>query len=152
MLPLPRTYQQFRSNTFLRVDPDFVPRAKDWGGGIIVGGSNYGQGSSREHAALAPMYLGVRAVIAKSFARIHLANLINNGILPLAFSTPSDYDTLDLGDELVLADVHGALQEGRPWSSKIEPRDSSTPSPTVQQPRTRLPPRRGLPTTPAHRG
>ncbi|MBQ4088735.1 MAG: aconitate hydratase [Clostridia bacterium] len=83
-------------------DPDFPKKAKENGGGFIVGGSNYGQGSSREHAALAPLYLGVKAVLAKSFARIHAANLVNNGILPLEFADPADYDTLKVGDEIVI--------------------------------------------------
>lgn len=83
-------------------DPDFPARAKANQGGIIVGGSNYGQGSSREHAALAPLQLGVKAVLTISFARIHMANLINNGILPLTFSEPSDYDKIDLLDELII--------------------------------------------------
>lgn len=83
-------------------DPDFPRKAKENGGGFIVGGSNYGQGSSREHAALAPLYLGVKAVLAKSFARIHAANLINNGILPLEFEDPTDYDALKVGDEIVI--------------------------------------------------
>ena len=73
-------------------DPDFPARAKADGGGFIVAGANYGQGSSREHAALAPLQLGIKAVLAKSFARIHMANLINNGILPLTFADPADYD------------------------------------------------------------
>lgn len=83
-------------------DPDFPRKAKENGGGFIVGGSNYGQGSSREHAALAPLYLGVKAVLAKSFARIHAANLVNNGILPLEFADPADYDTLKVGDGIVI--------------------------------------------------
>ncbi len=83
-------------------DPEFPKRAKDKEGGFIIGGSNYGQGSSREHAALVPLYLGIKAVIAKSFARIHMANLINSGILPLTFHSESDYDTIDVGDVLVL--------------------------------------------------
>ncbi len=111
ILPLRSNIPAISEFTFQRVDPGFVERAKEWGGGLIVGGSNYGQGSSREHAALSPMYLGVRAVIAKSFARIHYANLINNGILPLVFEASSDYDTLDLGDELVLTDVRDALRK-----------------------------------------
>ena len=86
-------------------DPDFPARAKRAGGGVIAAGANYGQGSSREHAALAPLYLGVRAVIAVSFARIHRANLINNGILPLTFVDPADLDTLTQGDELVIEDA-----------------------------------------------
>jgi aconitate hydratase len=86
--------------TFENVDPSFVRRAKEFRGGFIVGGANYGQGSSREHAAIAPMYLGVRAVIAKSFARIHLANLINFGILPLTFKEDESYQGIDQGDEV----------------------------------------------------
>ena len=87
---------------FSRVDAQFVARAKAAGRGCIVGGENYGQGSSREHAALAPRYLGIRLVIAKSFARIHKANLINFGILPLTFAHPTDYDTLHMGDTVTL--------------------------------------------------
>ncbi len=99
---------------FERLDPAFVERAKLRGGGFIVGGENYGQGSSREHAALAPRYLGVRAVIAKSFARIHHANLVNFGILPLTFSRDEDYDLISCGDELEMPDVIGRLREGQP--------------------------------------
>mgnify|MGYP001261744265 CR=1 FL=1 len=83
-------------------DEDFPKKAKENGGGIIVAGSNYGQGSSREHAALAPLYLGVKAVLAKSFARIHKANLINNGIIPLVFKDEADYENIDVMDELVI--------------------------------------------------
>ena len=86
-------------------DPEFPAKAKANGGGFIVGGSNYGQGSSREHAALAPLYLGVKAVLAKSFARIHAANLVNNGILPLEFADPADYDALKEGDEIVISNA-----------------------------------------------
>jgi len=95
-------------------DPAFPARAKAAGGGIIIAGQNYGQGSSREHAALAPLQLGIKAVIAKSFARIHMANLINNGILPLVFNNEWDYDTLRLGDELAIKfaedQVKGAVE------------------------------------------
>ena len=91
-------------------DPEFPKRAKENGGGMIVGGSNYGQGSSREHAALAPLYLGIKAVLAKSFARIHMANLINAGILPLTFKNESDYDTVDLGDELLIEGAIGQVK------------------------------------------
>ena len=83
---------------FAAVDPGFAARAVEKGGGMIVGGVNYGQGSSREHAALVPLYLGVKAVVAVSFARIHLANLINAGIAPLTFADPADYDSVSLGD------------------------------------------------------
>jgi len=88
---------------FQRVDPEFVPRTKNYGQGIIVGGENYGQGSSREHAALAPRYLGVRVVLAKSLARIHRANLINFGILPLIFRNKEDYALLEQGEHIGLA-------------------------------------------------
>lgn len=92
-------------------DPEFPQRAKDNDGGIIIAGHNYGQGSSREHAALAPLYLGIKAVIAKSFARIHKNNLINNGILPLVFVDESDYDKLDEMDELVLEGVTEGVEK-----------------------------------------
>ena len=106
----------FRSNVpklsefcFTVCDPEFPARAKALGGGIIVGGQNYGQGSSREHAALVPLYLGIRAVIAKSFARIHMANLINFGILPLTFADPADYDRLNQTDDLFIGDYADAI-------------------------------------------
>ncbi len=93
-------------------DRDFPARARALGESVIVGGSNYGQGSSREHAALVPLYLGVRAVIAKSFARIHAANLINAGILPLSFADPADYDRIAQGERLTLKDLHKGLETG----------------------------------------
>ncbi len=93
-------------------DPDFPQRAKEAGDGVIIGGSNYGQGSSREHAALVPMYLGIRCVIAKSFARIHVANLINAGILPLTFQNPEDYELVSQGDSLILEDIFRGMEEG----------------------------------------
>lgn len=93
-------------------DPEFPQRAKAAGDGIILGGSNYGQGSSREHAALVPMYLGIRCVIAKSFARIHEANLINAGILPLTLVHPEDYDQIDQGKTLTLTDIARGMEEG----------------------------------------
>ncbi len=94
-------------------DPEFPKRALDNGGGFIVGGSNYGQGSSREHAALAPVYLGIKGVAVKSFARIHKNNLINNGILPLVFANEADYDTIALGDELVIENALEAVKSGQ---------------------------------------
>ncbi len=94
-------------------DPDFPARAKTAGDGIIIGGSNYGQGSSREHAALVPMYLGIRCVIAKSFARIHAANLINAGILPLTFANPSDYDDLEQGCRLSFDGLFSGMEQGK---------------------------------------
>ena len=93
-------------------DTTFPERAKKLGRSIIVGGSNYGQGSSREHAALVPMYLGVRAVITKSFARIHVANLINAGIMPLTFKNPDDYDKLNQGDKLTLSNIFSGMDSG----------------------------------------
>ena len=93
-------------------DPTFPSRAKEAGDGIVVGGSNYGQGSSREHAALVPMYLGIRCVLAKSFARIHVANLINAGILPLTFSNPEDYEKLNQGDALLLSGIESGMAAG----------------------------------------
>ena len=97
---------------FAVCDEGFSERAKEWGGGFIIGGVNYGQGSSREHAALVPLYLGVKAVITKSFARIHKANLINSGILPLTFENEADYDKIDLGDDLVLENIRDAVENG----------------------------------------
>lgn len=115
ILPAGTQVLPYRSNipmistfTFKNIDETFYERAmnaKEKGGGIIVGGENYGQGSSREHAAIAPMYLGVKAVIAKSFARIHRANLINFGILPLIFSNPSDYEKVEQGDVLFISSL-----------------------------------------------
>lgn len=109
----------FRSNIpylsefcFNTVDSEFPKRAKENGGGIIVAGSNYGQGSSREHAALAPLYLGIKGVIAKSFARIHKANLVNNGIVPLEFINEDDYEDIDLMDEIIINDIKDALVKG----------------------------------------
>lgn len=94
------------------VDATFPARAKKEGGGILVAGMNYGQGSSREHAALVPLYLGIRAVVAKSFARIHQANLINNGILPLTFQNEADYDRIAQGDMLSLPNVRETVESG----------------------------------------
>lgn len=93
-------------------DSTFVERAKKVENGIIIGGSNYGQGSSREHAALVPMYLGVRCVVAKSFARIHVANLINAGILPLTFADPNDYDAINQDDAIVIEDISAGMENG----------------------------------------
>ena len=107
----------FRSNVpklsefcFTVCDKDFPERAKAVGGGIIVGGSNYGQGSSREHAALVPLYLGIRGVVAKSFARIHVANLINFGIVPMTFVNPDDYDQVEQMDDLTFEGFREAVK------------------------------------------
>ena len=107
-------------------DTDFAARAKAKNGGFIIGGENYGQGSSREHAALAPLYLGVKAVLAKSFARIHRANLINNGILPLTFADVADYDAVNEGDEIVIAEAPAqiaAAAEGGAVTASIAGRE-----------------------------
>ena len=113
ILPLRSNIPKISQHCFAVCDESFPERAKSHGKSIIVGGSNYGQGSSREHAALAPLYLGVKAVLVKSFARIHRANLINAGILPLTFVNEADYDNIAQGDELVLADVRKAVAEGK---------------------------------------
>ncbi len=112
ILPLRSNIPAISRYVFNSVDPEFAERALASGGGVIVGGLNYGQGSSREHAALAPMYLGVKAVVAKSFARIHRANLINFGILPLTFEDEAAYESLQQGEILQLAGIIQGLQSG----------------------------------------
>ena len=109
----------FRSNIpymsnfcFTRCDENFPANCKKEGKGIIIGGENYGQGSSREHAALVPLYLGIQAVVAKSFARIHVANLVNAGIIPLTFANPADYNDIDFMDDLELSNIRQAVQAG----------------------------------------
>lgn len=102
LLPYRSNIPHLSNYCFEKIDAGFSTRCKEAGKCAIVGGENYGQGSSREHAALAPLYLGVKFVLAKSFARIHRSNLINSGILPLVFENPADYDTFELGDELVI--------------------------------------------------
>ncbi len=109
ILPLRSNIPKISEYCFAVCDEKFHDRALEMGKSIIVGGSNYGQGSSREHAALAPLYLGVKAVIVKSFARIHMANLINAGIIPLTFANEADYDRIDQTDELKLSDLHNAI-------------------------------------------
>ena len=113
VLPYRSNVPKISEFCFSVVDETFPARAKAAGKGFIVGGSNYGQGSSREHAALAPLYLGIKAVIAKSFARIHAANLVNAGILPLIFENPDDYDEVKQGDVLRLENVRAALGDDR---------------------------------------
>jgi aconitate hydratase len=114
----------FRSNipeiskfTYERLDADFYKKAEaiNFSGCFVVGAENFGQGSSREHAALGPMYLGVRAVIVKSFARIHKANLINYGIIPITFANPADYDKIEAGDTLELTEIKESLSKGTPF-------------------------------------
>ena len=113
ILPLRSNIPAISEHCFTVCDKDFPTRAKQLGNSIIVGGINYGQGSSREHAALAPLYLGVKAVVVKSFARIHRANLINAGILPLTFVNESDYDNINEGDNLSIPNVRQFIADGK---------------------------------------
>ncbi len=113
ILPYRSNIPKLAEFCFTVCDPTFPARAKAAGDGIIVGGSNYGQGSSREHAALVPMYLGIRCVVAKSFARIHAANLINAGILPLTFENPADYDALQPGAQLRIDGIRAGMAAGK---------------------------------------
>ena len=113
LLPYRSNVPYYSNYCFINVDPEFPARCKEQGGGIIVGGANYGQGSSREHAALVPLYLGVKAVLCKSFARIHKANLVNSGILPLTFANPADYDEISLLDEISLPNVLEEVKNGQ---------------------------------------
>jgi aconitate hydratase len=112
VLPLRSNIEAISGFVFYQIDPNFPKAAKEKGSVVIVGGENYGQGSSREHAALAPRYLGVRAKIAKSFARIHKANLCNFGILPLLFNDPKDYERVKRGTRLVFPDIRARLERG----------------------------------------
>lgn len=112
ILPLRSNIPAISQYCFTVCDETFPTRAKELGKSIIVGGANYGQGSSREHAALAPLYLGVKAIICKSFARIHRQNLINNGILPLCFVNEADYDKIDRDDVLELPGIRNAIENG----------------------------------------
>jgi aconitate hydratase len=113
ILPLRSNIPAISQHCFTVCDEKFPERAKQLGSSFIVGGSNYGQGSSREHAALAPLYLGIKAVIVKSFARIHRANLVNAGILPLTFVNESDYDKIDEGDTLALENLRSEVEAGK---------------------------------------
>ncbi|MBQ8641118.1 MAG: aconitate hydratase [Clostridia bacterium] len=113
ILPLRSNIPAISEHCFTVCDRDFPARAKSLGQSIIVGGVNYGQGSSREHAALAPLYLGIKAVLVKSFARIHRANLLNAGIMPLEFVSEADYDTIEAGDILAIEGLRDAVKTGR---------------------------------------
>ncbi|HHX18461.1 MAG TPA: aconitate hydratase, partial [Clostridium sp.] len=108
-------------------DPDFPKRAKENNGGFIIGGSNYGQGSSREHAALAPLQLGVKGVITKSFARIHMANLINSGIIPMTFENEGDYNEIDMGDEIVIENIIEQIKSGGKLTVKNKTKNKEIP-------------------------
>jgi aconitate hydratase len=112
ILPLRSNVPAISDYVFYWIDPDFAKRAKEKHGGFIIGGENYGQGSSREHAALAPMYLGVKGVIAKSFARIHKANLINFGIIPFEFHNIYDFEILAQGKSVTIENVVSTLKKG----------------------------------------
>ena len=112
ILPLRSNIPAISNHCFVRCDENFPENCKKEGKGIIIGGENYGQGSSREHAALAPLYLGIKAVITKSFARIHVANLVNAGIVPLTFDNPSDYDTIDQFDDLEMPEIKKSIKNG----------------------------------------
>ena len=112
LLPYRSNIPELSKHAFSTLVDDFKARAEKHGGGIVVGGDNYGQGSSREHAALLPLYLGVKAIVAKSFARIHRSNLINMGILPLVFKNPADYDKLVEGESVAMKDLKASVESG----------------------------------------
>lgn len=112
LLPYRSNIPYLAEHCLVPCDPEFPKRAQENAGGMIVGGENYGQGSSREHAALAPLYLGIKAVLTKSFARIHKANLINSGILPLTFTNSADYDQIQPLDDLVIENVQDQINSG----------------------------------------
>lgn len=112
LLPYRSNIPHYANYCFINVDAAFPERCKENGGGIIIGGANYGQGSSREHAALVPLYLGVKAVLCKSFARIHKANLVNSGILPLTFANAEDYDKVHLLEDISLPHVREEVECG----------------------------------------
>jgi aconitate hydratase len=113
ILPLRSNIAAISRYVFARTDAEFVGRAEERGGGFVLGGKNYGQGSSREHAALAPRYLGIRGVIVQSFSRIHKANLVNFGILPLEFVHEEDLDRFSPGDRLHIENVIPHVREGK---------------------------------------
>jgi aconitate hydratase len=112
VLPLRSNIEAISEFVFYQIDPDFHKKCKEKGSAVVVGGENYGQGSSREHAALAPRYLGVRAKVAKSFARIHKANLCNFGIIPLTFKDQGDYDRIRKGAKVVFPDITAHIEDG----------------------------------------
>jgi aconitate hydratase len=111
VLPLRSNIPAISEYLFERIDASFARRAKQLGGGFVVGGENYGQGSSREHAALAPMYLGIKAIFAKSYARIHRSNLINSGVLPLTFSDQNEFEKVQQGDRLKIENIQEGLKK-----------------------------------------
>jgi aconitate hydratase len=121
VLPLRSNIPEISKFAFSRIDRTFYERAEkiNFSGCIVIGGENYGQGSSREHAALAPMYLGVRAVIAKSFARIHKANLVNYGIIPITFENPADYDKIKKNDTVEITGIFESLKSRTPFTISV---------------------------------
>jgi len=126
ILPLRSNIPKISDFAFQIVDESYSERAQDAqdeGGHAVVGGTNYGQGSSREHAALAPRYLGLRLVITKSFARIHLQNLVNFGVLPVTFADPADYDRIEAGDRVRVAGIRSRLQDGEPLRAEVTTKD-----------------------------
>ena len=125
VLPLRSNIPEISKFTLTRLDPDFYKKSEEAGFAncIVVGGENYGQGSSREHAALGPMYLGVRAILTKSFARIHKANLINYGIIPMTFRNPSDYDRISGGDTIEIKNIDQSLKNGTDFVLTLHSKD-----------------------------
>ena len=122
VLPFRSNVPEISKFTYERIDADFYARAAatEFGGCFVVGAENFGQGSSREHAALGPMYLGVRAVIVKSFARIHKANLINYNIIPITFANPADYDKIVCGDTITISNIIASLTDGTPFAITVK--------------------------------
>jgi aconitate hydratase len=114
VLPLRSNIPAVSEYVFEQVDPSFAKRAREMGGGFVVGGENYGQGSSREHAAMAPMYLGIKAILTKSYARIHRSNLINFGILPLVIKDPNEFEKIQPGDQLRINSLRRELRVNTP--------------------------------------
>jgi aconitate hydratase len=128
VLPLRSNIPAISRFAFSRIDETYHDRAmaeRDGGGHVVVGGANYGQGSSREHAAIAPRYLGLHAVIAKGFARIHAQNLVNFGVLPVAFDDPADYDRVQQGDDIVIHEVAEQIKAGPAVEVRNETRDET---------------------------
>mgnify|MGYP002626032143 FL=1 len=128
VLPFRSNIPEISKFTYERIDADFYKRTEEtkFSGCFVVGAENFGQGSSREHAALGPMYLGVRAVIVKSFARIHKANLINYNIIPITFANPADYDNIALGDTLTISNITASLKDGTPFEITVTGKGGET--------------------------
>jgi len=125
LLPYRSNIPYLSQYCFSSIDSSFSNRCTEKGGGFIIAGENYGQGSSREHAALVPLYLGIKGVIAKSFARIHKSNLINSGIIPLTFRNPYDYNDIELSDILEIQDLPGQIESGNSIVASIKNKDKT---------------------------